>query len=288
MTRRTRLVLCLTVVLTGVAIGDDEQPKARPDDRFVAYYKEVAKGYDVRLRSTPEVSATVIPEPVLVYANPSGSNDSHGAFFIWTQDGRPQVIASIWSWRSGGDAANLRSVNHEFQSLATEPLEAKGKEGVRWAPSTPGIELKPVPDAPAPAASRNLRLAQMRAIMRQFGGFDVKQRSGPNGEDAERMLRALPTPLYRYAEDKNKPSGIDGAIFGFFFDWDPEIMLVLETRPTKDGPRWHYGVGRIDNKPLRLEYNGTEVWSKPGHDFGSPTSSFYCKFDASQISKEIK
>ena len=179
-------------------------------------------------------------------------------------------------------------MNHEFHSLATEPLVAKGTDGVKWAPETAGIEFELVPNAPTPAASRTLRLAQMRAMTRQFTGYDMYPQEGTSRKETERELRVLPTPLYRYSEDESKPVSSDGAVFGFFFDWDPEILLVIEIRSTDDGPRWHYGVGRVDNKPLRLEYNGADVWTKPGDDFGSPRSKYYCTFGVTTRPNESK
>jgi hypothetical protein len=48
--------------------------------------------------------------------------------------------------------------NHEFQSLAERELVAKKGRATAWAPDKPGIEFKPIPEAPRrlsrpPAAS---------------------------------------------------------------------------------------------------------------------------------------
>jgi hypothetical protein len=102
-------------------------------------------------------------------------------------------------------------------------------------------------------------------------------------------MRLLSAPLYRYAEPNRSAdapererewNGVDGAIFGLFLDWDPEILLVIETQPTDDGPRWHYGVAYVDYKPLRLMHKKVEVWSKPDKNFGSADSSYYCVIGA--------
>jgi hypothetical protein len=161
-------------------------------------------------------------------------------------------------------------------------LVAEGKDGVKWTPKQPGIELRPVPDAPPPAATRTRRLAQMREISRQFTGFDLNPREG-DGEEVERQMRVLPNPLFRYDEPREgvrhsviEEDLVDGGVFGLFYDWDPEILLVIETRATKDGPRWHYGVAYVDYKPLRLEHKSREVWSKPDKNFGSATGGYYC------------
>lgn len=260
----------------------DGEPPAKLLDRWVKYYTEVARGYDVRLKSAPDEPLTVSAEPLLVYSNPTIGYDTHGAFFVWTRNGRAEAIGAIWSKRMGADPASLKNVNHEFHSLALEPLVAKGKDGVKWTPEKPGLELRPVPDAPPPAATRTKRLAQMREISRQFTGFDLNPREGDT-EEVERQMRVLPKPLFRYDEPAAKPRRpgsedevLDGAVFGLFHDWDPEILLVLETRETDDGPRWHYGVAYVDYKPLRLEFKSREVWNKPDKNFGSATGGYYC------------
>ena len=282
------LVLLACLALHCSTIVADDEPKSKTLDHWVEYYKEVAKGYDMRLKSAPDEPLTVVAAPILVYSNPSSGRDTHGAFFVWTRHGRAEAIAAIWSKRTDAPVTSPRYVNHEFHSLANEPLVAKGTDGLKWAPETPGIELKLVPDAPIPAASRTLRLAQMREILRQFRGFDLYPQEGGSGQEVERELRVLPTPMYRYSETENQPASLDGAVFGFFLDWDPEILLVIEVRPTQDGPRWHYGVGRVDNKPLRLQFNKVDVWTKPENDFGSANNKYYCKFAVTTRPSEIK
>ena len=65
-----------------------------------------------------------------------------------------------------------------------------------------------------------------------------------------------------------------------FQDWDPEIILVIETRPTEAGPRWHFGAGKFSNRPLRLLHKDKEVWKHPTIDYGGPSDTFYvlCRF----------
>lgn len=279
---KLHIALCACLAMVGAALAADGESPARPLDRWVKYYTEVAQGYDIRLRSAPKEPLVVSPEPLLVYSNPTIGFDTHGAFFVWTRNGRAEAIGAIWSKRISAEETSRKNVNHEFHSLALEPLVAQGKDGVKWTPKKPGIELRPVPDAPAPAATRTKRLAQMRDISRQFTGYDLNPREG-DGAEVERQMRVLPKPLYRYEEPKVDDSRsvieedvVDGGVFGLFHDWDPEILLVIETRPTDDGPCWHYGVAYVDYKPLRLELNAREVWSKPDKNFGSETGGYYC------------
>jgi hypothetical protein len=285
---KLRIVMCAWLTCSVVVADDAAPPKSL--EPWVKYYTEVAKGYDVRLQSEPDKPLAVSAEPVLVYVNPTIGFDTHGAFFVWTRNGRAEAIAAIWSKRQGVAATSLKNVNHEFHSLAAEPLVAKGKDGVKWTPQAPGLEFRLVPNGPPPAATRARRLAQMREISRQFTGYDLNPREGGE-EEVERQLRVLGQPLYRFAEQENPtgdPVEPDGAVFGLFLDWDPEILLVLEIRETREGFYWHYAVAYVDYKPLRLEHAGREVWSKPEKNFGSANDKYYCVIGVTTRPVELK
>lgn len=284
---------CLALPLS--AIADDDGPKSKTMARWVEYYKEVAAGYDVRLQSASDQRLEVSAEPVLVYSNPTIGYDTHGAIFVWTRTGRAEVIGAIWSKQITPDPDSRKNVNHEFHSLATEPLRARGADDVEWSPSGPGLEFTPVPDAPIPAKSRAERLVQMRQISREFTGYDLNPRTEGSNEDVERQLRVLSKPLYRYTEsERDAEVGaapvdlVDGAVFGLFLDWDPEILLVLETRPTASGPRWHYGVAYLDYKPLRLQHQSKDVWTKLEKNFGGPDKTYYCVIGVTNRSVEFE
>jgi hypothetical protein len=42
---------------------------------------------------------------------------------------------------------------------------------------------------------------------------------------------------------------------------DPEVLLLLESRPTDEGYRWHYAPVRFTFRPVALEHRGKEVWN---------------------------
>jgi hypothetical protein len=290
------LVFCLSwVVIAAVGEADEDRAASTTLRLWVEYYQEVASGYDIRLQSAPDERLAVSAKPVLVYSNPTIGYDTHGAIFVWTRNGRAEAIAAIWSKRIGADSKSLKNVNHEFHSLANEPLTARGTDGVVWSPSKPGLDFRLIPDAPEPAESRAGRLAQMRQISRDFTGFDLNPREEGSTEEVERELRVLAKPLYRYEEidrksDKDARTNAfeDGAVFGLFLDWDPEILLVLETRPTASGPRWHYAVAHVDYKPLRLQYQSRDVWSKPEKNFGRPDHKYYCVIGVAKRPVELE
>lgn len=229
--------------------------------RWLAYYKQIAEDYDFRIETDPDTKLVKSAKPLMTYSIPE--EHVHGAFWVWTSKGRPEMIGSIWSGDPEG--SGFRRVVHEFHSLSLVPFKPIQVGGVRWEPEH-GIELKEIPAAPPPSDADKLRLAQMRTLARRFTGY-----STPHG--AELTLRTQSQPLYRY--ESEAPEVLDGAIFAMFAGWDPDIILLVEARPTQHGMRWHYGLGRFNATPVRVEYQGDEVWRTGKVEMSNATSAFY-------------
>lgn len=192
-------------------------------------------------------------EPVYRWTNPARDGGQVGEVFVWTYRGRPEVVASVFSHpRPDG---KTRTVNHELHSLSLAVLVADRKASEQWAPQAPGVDLKPVKGAPKPAGTATLRLAQMRSLAREFQGRSESR----DGEAWE--LRLLPQPLYRY--ESTDPDLLDGALFALVSTagTDPEIILLLEARPSPSGPLWFFGAARFSDMSLWLKHKGDEVWS---------------------------
>jgi hypothetical protein len=265
--RCTTLILLVLAAFARPACGQEDDAKKAEFERWLNYYQDVANAYDVYLKSDPETRLVVTPKPIMSYAVPAAMRGTHGAFFIWTRHGRPELVGSIWSDEIPG---GMRTVMHEIHSLAIEPLAPVQIGQFTWAPEA-GIELKPIPDAPAPKESPALRLAQMRSLAQEFKGFTT-----PHGR--ELRLQTLRQPLFRY--ESELPEVLDGAIFGMFKDWDPEIMLLIEARETNDGMQWHFGAGRFNWTPVRITFQDADIWTAEQSisdypSFGDPKSNFF-------------
>ena len=126
-----------------------------------------------------------------------------------------------------------------------------------WAPTVPGLVLKPLPGAPKPAGSAAQRLRQMRSLADGFRASDNFKRKGWS------ELRLLPTPITRYGKDGTAPS--DGALFAFVLGTDPEVFLFLEISSGKSGPVWQYCAGTDDG----LRGEGMVSW-RPGLGVARP------------------
>jgi hypothetical protein len=253
-------------VFVAPASAQDDETKDATFQRWLAYYQDVADAYEFYVASDSDNRLKVSPKPIMFYTHPSTTRGTHGAFFVWTRRGRPEVVGSIWSEDFAG---GTRTVMHEFHSLALEPLTPVQVGRYTWAPKL-GIELKLIPGAQPPKQSASLRLAQMRSMAQEFVGY-----STPQGR--EMRLRTLRQPLYRY--ESEDPEVLDGAVFGMFLDWDPEIMLLIEARKAGDVVQWHFGAGRFNCPPLRVTYQGSDVWNakqtmEAYPRFGDPESTF--------------
>ena len=184
-------------------------------------------------------------EPLLIYTNPlSGSINGH--VFIWTAEKRPEAIATVYKYPG-------RTITGEFHSLSTDVFTAVRDDGVRWRPRGPGVDLKPVPDAPRVAESSLQRLVQMRRIAERFSAFATRK------DDQKHNLRMLSKPLLRY--DSQRQEIIDGTLFAFVQGTNPFVLLMLEARRTSDQHHWAFAVARMDPIPLEVLLDGELIWT---------------------------
>jgi hypothetical protein len=80
--------------------------------RQAAEYEIIPRGGDGRPLGPPA-------EPILRWTQPVRGGDD-GAVFLWTLDGRPEVVGTIFTWR----ASKHRVMQHEVHSLAPTGLDA--------------------------------------------------------------------------------------------------------------------------------------------------------------------
>lgn len=192
-------------------------------------------------------------QPVLHWTNPVVPNQIHGAVFIWTKEGRAEVVGSIWSGTSGR-LRDKRSLYHQFHSLSLRPFVARRNGQRQWYPKGAGITPKPIPDAPKPAESRSRRMLQMRALARAFAA------TGVDSKGTQRIYHRLAQPIFQ--QEKSNPNVIDSALFLFVLGTDPELMLLIEARRTDDDLRWHFAPVRFTDMKLTLKYDDRVVWEE--------------------------
>jgi hypothetical protein len=240
----------LVVAALGIRLGGADDRPAEEAARASKMAAEELKRWSIRAGADPGRIAAPRPDPVLRYSNP-GVGRVYGEVFLFLADGRPEAVMAIYKWFSPWTGFEA-----EMHSLSASALTA-GRDGrVVWEPDRPAIERQDVPGAPTPAASAVERLGQMRSIAAGFGGRLLDARVETAGQD--QSLRLLPRPLYRYEPRDSAPR--DGALFAFVLGTDPEFFLLLEAGDTPRGPRWQYGLARMNRDPLLVTYQGKEVW----------------------------
>jgi hypothetical protein len=260
--------LTLAIALIGQAPDETPEAFAAAAGARLAYMKESVLTYEIRPADEPDRPYTLQREPVLRFSNPVGRSRD-GTVYLWMdRNGRPSVVVQA--------TLNRRGVwVHEFSSLATGPFTAVSpKIAETWSPAQGGIEFKPLPGAPTPGATPEVRLAQMRELARRFKLEDDFQFEG------WQPLRLLPKLFARYGKD-HAPA-LDGALFAYVLTTDPEAYLMLEARPGKPAPEWHYAFARSTGYPLKASWEGEVVWERGRDGFLHSVRNPFIQFEYSQ------
>jgi hypothetical protein len=243
----------VVVFAVGAALPGRADDAARKpptlDEQFQAINLADASKWEMFLDPAQRTKAELVESPIFVWTNPTKGKGQHGSVFVWTHDGRPMVVGSIFVNRT----ETTQRLMHEFHSLAPLPLHPRcaGCGGESWEP-TAGIALQPLRGAPRPDESAAKRLLQIRTLARQFGGYTFDDWRKLRWE-----LRSLPQPLYRYQPQSGEV--IDGALLALVTDagTDPEVLLLLEAR-RHDG--WQFALLRFSDSSLYVSYQSKEIW----------------------------
>src|SRR5262249_52286484 len=107
-----------------------------------------------------------------------------------------------------------------------------------------------------PEKSEAQRLVQMRTCVRSFSASITDDKGG------RQELRMLPQPVFRYRDGSNDSS--DGGLFVFARSPNPEVLLLIETRPIDGVSRWHFAPARMTGRDCELRLSDEIVWSAIG------------------------
>jgi hypothetical protein len=184
---------------------------------------------------------------IVRFSNPvAGTKD--GTVYMWTDRGRPQALLKLYTF-------NNKSYTHEWLSLSESAFAAERNGKAIWEPAEPGITFRELPGAPKPAESAVERLRQMKTLSAKFASTYTARHL-----DAQPFeLRLLTTPLHRYETTDDSPT--DGAMFSFVQSTAPIGLLLLETRRTREGNRWHYAFASMVTGPVTARYGEKEIFS---------------------------
>jgi hypothetical protein len=250
MSRLPLFASLLVVPLAAIAQKPADAPPGKDEiEAALTLTRAAAAEYEIRVGGEKAKPLELVREPVLKWSNPEAGR-VHGNVYVWTRGGRPLVAGCLFNWFS----PRATVMEHEFHSLADEPLTAKFHGTEVWTTGEAGVKFADVPKAPAPAATDAQRLLQMKQLAKEFSATGTF-----NKTDVE--LRLLPQPVYRYAAPKE--GILTGGLFAFVRATDPEIWVLIEARG-KDAAtaRWQYAPTRMHSMaPLRLRHRDQQVWA---------------------------
>jgi len=250
----------LMILILSLLPSQPATSRAADDESHRAVVSAAAKDFSVRCEFRREgangAKLQLHPAPLLRWSNPT-AGEVYGEVFVWTDNGRPLVIASWYRWFRPDWGRTL-----EVCSVSSGPLSGQVAGQRFWNPVKPGLTLKPIANAEAPAKSPAGRLVQMRRLA---GDFNARL-TDTRGDQIERQLRQLTQPVFRYPNATDKSTYLDGAIFAFVEGTDPELFLMLEAIETESGSVWHYGLVRMNSDALVVTYRNENIWSVPKLD----------------------
>jgi hypothetical protein len=245
--RSAILVFFVSNVISQTQPPSVEKTEVARATEAAAVAKKAAEAYQVTTAETGKTALQLEPEPLLRWSNPV-LGSFHGSVFLWTDKGKPAVVASIYKKY----VPLPHHLGIEFHSLTEGPATAERDGTSDWSSDRGGVKFQPVPGAPAPAGTPAGRLRQLRAIAAEFSAAKSDRKA------VGRSLRLLTQPVYRY---ENTASG--GALFAFVEGTDPEVFLLIEAKAGDKGPAWHYALARMNSIAFHVVHRGQEVWSAP-------------------------
>jgi hypothetical protein len=237
--------ICCPVLMTavcflsppGLVAQEKETLNKQQIEAALKLTKESADKYKFTLKNDGHDEAKLVAEPILKWSNPA-AGEIHGNVFLWTTEGRPVVVGSLYKWFNPHT-----HMSHEFHSLSESALEGRFHDAEVWSPRAAGLKFTPLPEAASPAATAPQRVLQMRRFAKDFAATK-KERNGNQSE-----LRLLPQPI------------VDGALFVFVQGTDPEVFVLLEARGEGEAVAWNFAATRMNSVEFRLRYHDREVWA---------------------------
>jgi hypothetical protein len=226
---------------------DDDNRRLLADMRRLADTIQVTTG-----RGEERKDVKLIPKPLFRF-NDRKRFISDGTLWAWGIDGRPILMAEFHT----GD--RLKPLWGQWLVATSDvPVEAVIAGHGRWATGKLNFKLLHATDMGTPADSEAGRLRQMKRFARSLNASSQWQ-----GQQFE--LRLLETEVYRYSQPA---SGlVDGAVFVFAVDSNPEAILFVEAHVGDSSAiasgSWKYALARMSAASLTFRRGDDQVWSVP-------------------------
>jgi len=243
------LGMMVAVVCSGpfAVAQEPEKDKEAEARQQLNNMKRSAAQYTLSSADTPQLAFKFHETAALRFSNTLGGSKD-GVLYFWTNQGRPQAALKLYTF-------NNKTYTHAWLSLSEHSFVSQRDGKVIWNPAEPGISFREIPDASKPAETAAERLRQMKSLSTKFSANYAALNS--DGKPFE--LRILTQPLLRYETDDDYH--VDGALFGYVQSTAPVGLLLLESRQTADGQRWHYAFASLVSGTVTARYGVQEVFS---------------------------
>lgn len=257
MRAQSTLMFVIVVLVAGSLVAQATRPQERDKataDARLQFMKTAVAGYKVSLVDSAGTVLKLTTEPAFRLGNQPADNLVDGAVFFWTgAGGKPEAAIQVYQKKDRSYPEGVWV--HDFTSLAASPVRAERDGASIWKPSGPGVEYKPIPDAPKPAQTAAQRTRQLNQLAQGFRASDAFKQKGWS------ELRLLPKPIVRYGSEKSDV--LDGALFAFVMGTDTEVFLLLEARSVSGRYVWQYALAPMTVFALKCSYDGRTVWELP-------------------------
>jgi len=247
----TAFALCLAALVVASEVADAD-PAPTADQRLEQRRTQRLEEMRGLARSTNVRYQKGSREPVLLDSPVFRYDDQPRRFldatvWAWTDNGRPVAFQKI--------EAMPRQWQFCFTALATDLVDVNWTGNHNYRSSEPGIEMRPLPDAPDAPAKSSKRSLELRNLAREFSARIVV-----DGVNNSQEMRLLSTPIFEYADPESKL--LCGAVFGFATNGtNPDLLVLLEAcrEPGQDASRWHYAAARMTIGRVTLKHRETTV-----------------------------
>jgi hypothetical protein len=264
-------VVCCAALAANLANGAERDEKGQEPreqqqrEQLLTQMRELAQKTQVRYRQG-EREPQLVASPVFRYDDkPRHFLDA--TLWVWTDGGRPVAFEKIEAIDS-----QIPTWQHCFTSASQELLKVEWEGGRRYQTTSPGVDFRPLAEAPAVASSAVQRKRQARELVREFSARIVTDLAGNQSE----AMRLLPRAIFEYSGPGSQE--FLGAVFGLTTSGtNPDVLLLLEPRGEGEPLHWSYAVARMTAGGVRLQYRGAPVWEVDFIERGKvfPTWTFF-------------
>jgi hypothetical protein len=224
--------------------------KQEQDSREMLALAEAFAVFDTTKETDP-AKVPLLKRPLLRFRDRE-RNTRTGTLWAYGEKGRPLALLAVFTTP---DAVG-EHWSSDVVSLSDGPIrvdKVDGQPGRNWFPASSGEEFKTIPNAPTAAADGKKRLVQMLQLLTRLNARE----NTPKGQKPY-DLTFYQEPLHRYADAEK--GIVDGAIFCFAHDTNPEIIIAVEAHGKPESATWKYAYFRHSGAPLHVELEGEEIW----------------------------